>query len=209
MAALLYLIPLVAGVLVAVLKLDFAVSMTDSLETWLHQKRMNNGVRQGFIRRWFLRPFFWGGSQVMRLTEGINNEYIQSGTRIVLFSIFMLVAAMVAYVAAIFIAVLIGVVIVLWIVFAVLGASDGASKPVPQNPFKGRGRYKNKNVYIDEKGVMRDAESMYPFEVARVSNDGNVTESGSIFGPDGVINGRGDIKDAPILGDKIGHINPD
>ncbi|MGQ9919524.1 MAG: hypothetical protein ACUVS7_19180 [Bryobacteraceae bacterium] len=74
----LLILPLLAGVAVAVFQLDHAVGWLDRFHGWAEQRRSALSSESG----WGIRKSYFGGIHFIReLTEGIDNPYVQSGAR--------------------------------------------------------------------------------------------------------------------------------
>ena len=93
----------------------------------------------------------------------------------------------------------------IWIAIAIVGG-DSKPSPNPISRFKNRrGSYKDTKVKVDENGNMLDVESIYPWKVAEVTDDGKVTDSNAIFGAHASVNTDGKIKE-DFSNDEIGNI---
>lgn len=199
--------PVIVGAAVAIFKLDFMIGWMDSLGGWIFRRQAWVRQRSGFISRWFLRPFFWGGFKIFNWTDGIKSPYSRAGVRVAAFAYFVALFINLAIYAAMIIIMLIIAILAIWIAFTIVDGGDRRPSADSGSPFKGKGKYKNKKIKVDEKGNMLDAESIYPWKVGRVTDDGRVVESNTLFGTDGKVKADGDIEEDGLFGgDKIGHL---
>lgn len=130
----LFILPLIIGIVVAVINSSKIADFTDRFKNWLTDRKKRLDTRRGIIPRFIFKPLIFILLKVAEWTAEIKHDGIKAGTRIAAYiyiiEIFIFILVVLGYILLVFLFIIIGLWIFLWILGRILG---GPKEEVREN----------------------------------------------------------------------------
>jgi hypothetical protein len=200
MEYLIYLLPVIIGIIYALINKPAVNNSVSKFEDWLFYCKQKITPYSSKLNRFLTRPFLWLALKIKDWTNNISHSGIKSGIRITLYLYLggLFLYLFVTFVILVVIFVMIGIVFWIYDKFT----SDGSPAPktykrstIPDRNMSNYTGFKGKNIYsgtnwfneelkgrVDNQGnIYKGTNWFNEDKIGRIDNDGNILKGTSFF----------------------------
>ena len=210
-----FLSPVILAAVIYFLKLDQAISIVESLNTWVIKTREKYLGQEGYFKKFVIRPCLWCLSFVMTQSEQIEDKYTRAAVRVGSYLYLICIFLFVAYMAVALFVLFIILGITFWIIsFFTESSTSSYRTSSVSNRIKDKKFYNTEGIFakqthkVDDKGNIYDTSGVFAEKVGKVTEDGKILDTKGVFAQQaGKIDGDGNIYDTSgVFAEKVGKV---
>lgn len=168
---LLFASPLLAGLILTIIKSQMAESASTWIEQWIATQRETAAESPSFGQKWFMRPAYWMTEYATGFLNRVSDVHVRTGVK---FTLYGYVVLLVVYLVIIVTMIVIGLLLfaaAVWFISSVMSESEGSQSRSDSAPYIGP-----RGTRLVKEGILFDTPTG-----TKINDDGQIVKEGTFF----------------------------